>query len=637
MRRSWIRFQMLVFGTTLMLPLGGCVNAYYVLTSAVVPAVATPVFSPVPGSYSSAQVVTISDATVGAAIYYTVDGTTPTIASARFHLGISVVATETIRAIAVLGASQSAVATGLYVITLPSPIAATPTFSPVPGSYSSAQVVTIGDTTPGAVIYYTIGGTTPTTGSTLYTGAITVSLSETIQAIAVASGYSNSAVATGMYTITTSAPVTTGQWTWMSGSEGDLATGTYGTRGVASAGNAPGARSGFGTWVDRSDNLWLFGGVGYSSMGTPNFLNDLWSYSPATNEWTWVTGSNLVQAFSVYGTLGVASPTNVPGARDIGATWTDNNGNFWLFGGVGADSHQNNGYLDDLWMFNPTTAMWTWEGGNDALGLRGIYGVEGVASSSNLPGSRSSAASWTDSSGNFWMFGGNGWDENGSCCDLNDLWKFNAGTKQWTWVGGSSTINAIGVYGTQGKAAATNVPGARSPNTAWVDGQGNFWLFGGAGLNDLWMFNPNTNQWTWVSGTSTINAYPNFGTKGVAAAGNTPGTLSGSVGWTDGKNNLYLFGGLGNSATGPFTVGAFNDLWTFSATSGLWIWLEGSDLPEMPGVYGAQGVAAPANLPGSRYGPGGWTDSAGSFWLFGGNSVVFGGSGDTNDLWRYKP
>lgn len=79
--------------------------------------------------------------------------------------------------------------------------AATPTFSPVAGTYSGAQKVTISDTTPGAIIYYTTDGTTPTTSSTQYTGLITVISAETIEAIATANYYLPSAVGTAVYTI----------------------------------------------------------------------------------------------------------------------------------------------------------------------------------------------------------------------------------------------------------------------------------------------------------------------------------------------------------------------------------------------------------------------------------------------------
>ena len=81
------------------------------------------------------------------------------------------------------------------------PTAATPTFSPTPGSYPSAQSVTLSDSTAGATIYYTTNGTTPTTSSTKYSAAVPISSTTTIEAMAVASGYTNSAIASGTYTI----------------------------------------------------------------------------------------------------------------------------------------------------------------------------------------------------------------------------------------------------------------------------------------------------------------------------------------------------------------------------------------------------------------------------------------------------
>ena len=166
--------------------------------------VPTPTFSPAAGTYSSSQSGTISDATSGATIYYTTNGTTPTTSSTKYTGAISVTATETIEAIAVFsGDTNSLVATAAYTIT---PTVATPTFSPAAGSYTGTQSVTISDTTSGATIYYTTNGTTPTSSSTKYTAAISVSTSETIKAIAELSGDTNSAVASAAYTITVPTP-----------------------------------------------------------------------------------------------------------------------------------------------------------------------------------------------------------------------------------------------------------------------------------------------------------------------------------------------------------------------------------------------------------------------------------------------
>jgi uncharacterized protein (TIGR02145 family) len=81
-------------------------------------------------------------------------------------------------------------------------IASSPTFSPVAGTYTSAQSVTLSSTS-GAIIYYTVDGSAPTTSSTLYSGAISVGSTETVKAIAVKSGMTSSTVSSAAYTITT--------------------------------------------------------------------------------------------------------------------------------------------------------------------------------------------------------------------------------------------------------------------------------------------------------------------------------------------------------------------------------------------------------------------------------------------------
>ena len=248
------------------------------------------------------------------------------------------------------------------------------------------------------------------------------------------------------------------------------------------------------SWIDGSGNLWLFGGLfAHDSAGNSGNLNDLWRFD-GTN-WAWISGATTINQPGVYGTLGVASPSNIPGARGGSASWIDKSGNLWLFGGSGLDSTGAGGSLNDLWKFDGTN--WTWVSGSNTVNQSGVYGTKGTAASSNIPGAREGQISWTDAGGDFWLFGGAGFDSTGAQDALNDLWKFD-GTN-WTWVGGANTVRQTGVYGTLGTASSSNVPGARSNAVPGIDSSGNLLLFGGDGLdstgktgvlNDLWRYTP---------------------------------------------------------------------------------------------------------------------------------------------------
>ena len=79
--------------------------------------VAAPTFSPPGGTYSSTQTVTLSSATSGATIRYTVDGSTPTASSPQYTAPISVPTSRTVNAIALKsGSTTSAVSSASYTI-----------------------------------------------------------------------------------------------------------------------------------------------------------------------------------------------------------------------------------------------------------------------------------------------------------------------------------------------------------------------------------------------------------------------------------------------------------------------------------------------------------------------------------------
>lgn len=234
-------------------------SANYTIT---IPIAATPSFSPGAGSYSSIQTVTISDATPGAVLYYTTDGSAPTTGSTLYTGPVMVMMSETLSAIAVAsGYANSAVATASYLITLPPPVAATPSFSPAAGTYTGTQTITISDATPNAAIYYTTDGSTPTANSIVYTGPIMVSSSETISAIAFASGYSASPVASASYTITQGG--TSGGTS--GGSTGGSTSG--GSTGGTSGGSTTGGSTGSGTTTGSTAGSTSSGGGGAVSPG----------------------------------------------------------------------------------------------------------------------------------------------------------------------------------------------------------------------------------------------------------------------------------------------------------------------------------------------------------------------------------
>src|SRR5438445_1391586 len=166
--------------------------------------VATPTFSPGGGTYPGSVTVTISDATSGATIHYTTDGSTPTTSSAVYTGALTFTRTTTLNAIAAAtGMTNSAVASATYTIQQQ---VATPSFSPGGGTYTGSVTVTISDATSGAVIHYTIDGSTPTTSSPVYGGALTFTQTTTLKAMAAASGMTDTQVGTATTTIRRTTP-----------------------------------------------------------------------------------------------------------------------------------------------------------------------------------------------------------------------------------------------------------------------------------------------------------------------------------------------------------------------------------------------------------------------------------------------
>lgn len=391
--------------------------------------------------------------------------------------------------------------------------------------------------------------------------------------------------------------VNTNEWTWMNGGSQVSENGTSIGPCIAYPSNTPGARRHAQKWTDASGYLWLYGGVGLGLSGGGD-LRDLWKYEIATNQWMNINGGSGSLIPSVYGTLGVAAPGNTPGSRRGAVTWTDPKGIMWLFGGLGLDINNSYGEMNDVWRYNPTTKLWTWMGGSNTFQQNGKYGTLGIPSATNIPGARTDCA-WTfDVNGNLILFGGSGHDISSTFGRLNDLWKFNIITNEWTWIGGSTLANQLGIYGTQGVSSSTNMPGARTSSALWADGEGKLYLFGGYGfsaangneLNDLWMYNSSNGEWVWLKGSNFNGQTGTYGTLGVPSPSNIPGARGSAANWMDHFGNLWLFGGY---IVTPNSLTNYGDLWKISLCTSSTPTISVSSLPTA--ISGGQATTLTAN------------------------------------------
>jgi hypothetical protein len=341
-------------------------------------------------------------------------------------------------------------------------------------------------------------------------------------------------------------------WTWFGGSQDIPTSPIYGVQGVPSPSNYPGFRMfGAASWTDRNGNLWLFGA---QSIG--GLKNDLWKYNVATNLWTWIKGDSLNNLAPRFGTKGVSSPTSNPGGMyETNASWTDVFNNLWLFGGWGYDSLGNSGMWNTLWKYNIATNEWTWISGDNFLNAPAVYGVQGIPSVANKPSSRFVYSKWIIND-DLWLFGGQ--TNSGK---VNDLWKYNITSNEWTWMSGSNVVGNHGIYFGKCVPCSNCYPYSRNESrSCWKDADDNLWVFGGAqnsgSFNDLWVYNTTTNKWTWIFGDSIPSqSPPEYGSFQVASSTNNPGGKNGAVSWIDNAGNLWLFAGQ----NGP----PYNDLWKY--------------------------------------------------------------------------
>ena len=154
------------------------------------------------GTYNNGITVSFADPVPAlATIYYTLDGTEPTISSMPYTAPIDIDAVDNqeviLKAKAFLdGWIESPTSTYSYLFR-----AADVNFDPAGGTYTEVQYVTLSSATEDAEIYYTLDGSAPNEGSTPYTGPITVASNSVIRARAYKGVYMASQINSATYAI----------------------------------------------------------------------------------------------------------------------------------------------------------------------------------------------------------------------------------------------------------------------------------------------------------------------------------------------------------------------------------------------------------------------------------------------------
>lgn len=350
-------------------------------------------------------------------------------------------------------------------------------------------------------------------------------------------------------------------------------------------------------------------------------------------------GDTLGNLAARHGTKGIPDKRNTPGGRRYSCSWTDDDGNFWLFGGMGVDSKSTYVTYNDLWKYDGTT--WIWISGDSLPDGHGVYGVKGKGDTKNTPGART-VASCAYRAGIAYLYGGIGYDSEDFVSGLDDLWTWDG--FKWTWVSGNKIGDQVPNRVLKGQPHPNNSPGNRRGAAVTIDSNGHFWLFGGSSAkatphynDDLWKWDGS--MWTWVSGGSEGKEEGGiYGMKGQKKAFNKPGNRVFTKAWVSRDGDFMMFGGWGHTTSS--LKGELNDVWKWDGA--FWTYLSGDTIPYSSGHYTDLNSVDPKNSPSSRNHSFSWTDGKGNFWLFGGlgqgkkkpSSNPIGGY--LSDLWKWN-
>ncbi|MFT7196394.1 MAG: hypothetical protein ACI83W_000751, partial [Marinoscillum sp.] len=386
----------------------------------------------------------------------------------------------------------------------------------------------------------------------------------------------------------------------------------------------PGSRGYSAYWKDNEGNFWIFGGLAAKEGGGDEKRSDLWVY--ANGSWKYVSGSLDGGAFGNYGTQGVSTSRSL-GSRT--GSMTAEAGNLsYIFGGFGVDANSTKGLLRDLYIYNKDEkiAEHVSNEGSSNTNAAGVY------SGNMKPGSREFGQSWVDTNGNFWIFGGYGYDKTGTVGYLNDLWKYN-NTDGWVFVGGSELVDQSAKKNAEkGVEDALNWPAGVTMANSWQKSDGTIYLYGGenggirkeieeAYIKDFWKYNPTNKQWTWIDTYSSFwsDQYDDEGNWTGYNAPVGPSIRIGSFTWVK-DDVIYMIGGASSNYEGSIISDGSTSLIFYNETNNSW-----------SAVVNSTYSTAPSEMNGVC-----WIDDNGDFWAFGGVSYCSGYSCGNSARYYYR-
>ncbi len=457
-------------------------------------------------------------------------------------------------------------------------------------------------------------------------------------------------IAAVLFSLVNVAPAYSQTWKWVSGSSTTTIVPDFGTRGEFQPSNQPPGLEHAAIWVGPDSNIYLFGG----DIGSSNYYNTIWEYSPTLGEWMWKRGSNTTNASPNYGTSGYPTETNDPGARIQFAWYATPNGDLWIYGGI--DNSSN--IYGDLWKYDFGLDRWIWYSMTEYGGETNRNMVVPDPDTTNAPGgdagSRAGASLYVNSTEDtLWLFFGQTFlgDSPGLA---SDGWRIDPVNAKEYWLQGAEGDNQndagsfSGVFDVESNLIW---PAARIGQSLWRTSNGKFYIFGGQDaeseyLRDLWSWNPANGLWARINlygGLSSTNedyitnTNSFYGKKDTADESNRPGSRYGSATWMLSDTQFVIYGGYGYDASGNISL--MNDYWLFDLSTHLMTWSAGGGnsltADSLRPVYGTEGVATDSIYPGARFNASVVRDAEGRVWMFGGQGYATTGSaGIRNDLFE---